>query len=117
MMKQVLLRVTAVVPEIRFRKRAQPLWRHFSFSRKIFLSQDALDPDVNREGAQTFVGKKHHTISNLRTHAWQVAEVFSKIDIGKCRPGIEIGRARTDKPRSRQQVFCAVTKRAFAQFL
>ncbi|HCP92112.1 MAG TPA: hypothetical protein DIT76_08730 [Spartobacteria bacterium] len=102
MMKQILLRVTAVFPEIQFRKRAQSLPRHFSFPRKIFLSQDALNPDVDREGAQTFVSEKHHTISNLRAHARQLAELFSKIDIGKRRPGIEIGCALTDEPRGRQ---------------
>src|SRR5712691_4616638 len=116
-MKQVLLRVTAMCPEIRFRKHTQSLWRHFSFPRKIFLSQDPLDPDVDRECAQTFVGKEHYTISNLRTHARQLAELFAKIDIEKRRPGIEIGRARTDEPRGRQQIFRAITKRAFAQFL
>src|SRR5437660_12204558 len=113
-MKQVLLRVTAMCTEIRFRKHTQSLPRHCSLPRKILFFQDAFDPDIDRECAQTFVGKEHYTISNLRTHARQLAELFSKIDIGKRCPGIEIGRARTDELRGRQQVLCAVTKRAFA---
>jgi hypothetical protein len=56
-MKQVLLRVTTVFAKIGFRKFAQPLNRRLPFPRKIFLSQNALDPDIDRESPQTFVGK------------------------------------------------------------
>ena len=56
-MKQVLLRVTTMFAKIGFRKFAQPLRRRLSFPRKIFLSQNALDPDIDRESAQTFVSK------------------------------------------------------------
>jgi hypothetical protein len=56
-MKQVLLRVTTMFAKIRLRKFAQPLHRCLPFPRKIFLSQNALDPNIDRESAQTFVGK------------------------------------------------------------
>jgi hypothetical protein len=57
MMKQVLLRVTAMFAKISFRKFAQAAQSRFPFPRKIFFSQNALDPDIDREGPQTFVGK------------------------------------------------------------
>src|SRR6266480_4780245 len=69
MMKQILLCVAAMVAKIGLRKRAKLLRRDLFPPRKIFLSQNALDPDVNRESAQTFVGKEHNTIRDLRAHA------------------------------------------------
>jgi hypothetical protein len=56
-MKQILLRVTSMFAKIGFAKFAQPLRRHFLRPRKIFLPQNALDPDVDGKRAQTFVGK------------------------------------------------------------
>ena len=81
MMKQVLLRVTAVFAKICFRKFAQPRFRDFFLPRKILLSQNSLDPDVDRKCAQALVGKQHHAIGHLRSHAGQRAQLFSKIGI------------------------------------
>ena len=116
MMKQILLRVSAVFAEICSGKLAQITGRHFSFPREIFFLQDALDPDIDRESAQAFVGKEHHTISNLCAHARQLAKLCPKIDIGKHRPFFQIGFARGDQSRRGQQILRAITERAFAQF-
>jgi len=79
--------------KICFAKFAQPLRRHFLRPRKIFLPQNTFDPDIDRKGTEAFVGKEHHTISDLCSYARQRAEVFSKIGIGKRRPRFQIGCA------------------------
>src|SRR5881275_2743717 len=93
MMKQILLCVAAMVAKIGLRKRAKLLRRDLFGSREILLSQNALDPDIDWKSAPTFVGKKHDTIRDLRAHAWQCTELFSKIGIGKRRPRFQISRA------------------------
>ena len=92
-MKQILLRITAILAEMSFRKCAELLRLYFFLPMEIFLPQNALDPDVNRESAQALIGKEHHAISDLRPDTWQRAELFSKIRIGKRRPCFEIGCA------------------------
>ena len=81
-----MLGIPAVLAEIVLAKGTELGCRYFSFSRKVFFFQNALDPDVDGKRAQPFVGKEHHTISNLRAHARQLAKSFSKFDIGKCPP-------------------------------
>jgi hypothetical protein len=56
-MKQILLRVTSMFAKIGFAKFAQPPRRYLLGPRKIFLRQNALNPDVDGKRAQTFVGK------------------------------------------------------------
>src|SRR5450631_2391838 len=75
MMKQVLLRVPAVFSEVGFTKGAELCCGYFSFSRKVFLFQDALDPDVDWKRPQPLVGKEHHTTSNLCAHARQFTQM------------------------------------------
>src|SRR6266481_5784036 len=75
MMKQILLRVAAVFTKIVLRKCAQLPRRDPFVSREILLSQNTLDPDIHRKGAQMFVGKEHHTIGDFRADTWKVAEV------------------------------------------
>ena len=81
MMKQILLRVSAVFAEIGFRKLPQPLRGHFPSPRKIVLPQHALDPDIDRECSQPLIRKKHYAVCNLRSHAWQRAQLFSELGI------------------------------------
>ena len=73
-MKQILLGIPPMLSEIGLAKSAELRRRHFSFSGKVFLFQDALDPDVDRKRPEPLVSKEHHTISNLRAHAGQLAE-------------------------------------------
>jgi hypothetical protein len=73
MMKQVLLRITAVFAEIGFGKFTQPLRGHFPSTRKVLLSQNPFDPDVDRECAEPLVTKEHHAICDLRSDAGQCA--------------------------------------------
>ena len=89
-MKQVLLCIPAVFAEVRFGKFAQPLRCDLLLPREITLSQDPRDPDIDGECAEPLVAEKHHAICNLRSHARQGAQVFSKLGIGKCRPRIQI---------------------------
>src|SRR5438105_11178571 len=73
MMKQILLCVTAMVAKISLCERLEPGGVQSSRPRKILFAQNPLDPDVDRERAQPLVGKEHHTISNLRAYAGQLA--------------------------------------------
>src|SRR6266550_7744761 len=73
LMKQILLRVSAVFAEIGFGELAKPLRAHLPSTRKIMLPQHAFDPDIDRECSQPLMRKKHHAICNLRPHAWQSA--------------------------------------------
>src|ERR671936_1005427 len=114
-MKQVLLRVTAVLAKIRVRKLAQPLRCDLPLARKIAFPQDALDPDVNRECTQTFVSEKHHTISNLRADARQFTQARLKIDIGQHVDLFKIEISASDEPRSFQQILRAIEHSALAQ--
>lgn len=116
MMKQILLRVAPVFAKMAFGKFAQPRRVQFSCPWKIVLSQNALNPDIDGKSAQPFIGEKHHTISDLCTHAWQFTELLPKIGIGKYLPLIEIHFARINKPGGGEQMRRAIADRAFAQF-
>src|SRR5262245_46608265 len=80
-MKQILLRISAVFAEITLGELAQPLLGHPLSPRKIMLPQHTLDPDIDRECLQPLIGKKHYAIGNLRPHAWQCAQLFSELGI------------------------------------
>src|SRR5580765_1047136 len=116
-MKQILLRISTVFSEVRFRELPQPLRGHFLSTREIMLPQHALDPDIDRECSQPLIRKKHHAICNLRPHAWQRAKLFSELGVRRCRPGFEIRLAGTDEPRRRTQIFGAIAELAIAQLL
>src|SRR6202045_1991240 len=68
-MKQILLGIAAMLSKVLLCERSQPRCVQFSRARKVVFAQDPLDPDIDGEGAQTFVSEKHHTISNLRAYA------------------------------------------------
>ena len=89
-MKQILLRVTAVFAKIRFRKFAQPQFSHFFLPRKILLFQNPLDPDIDWKCAQSFIGKEHYTIGNLHSHTGQRTQFLSEIGIGESRPCFQV---------------------------
>src|SRR5213594_1653973 len=114
-MKEVLLCITAVFAEIGFAEFTELPRRHFLSTRKIMLSQNPLDPDVDWECVQPLVGKEHHAICDLRPDAGQRAYVISKLAIGKRRPCFEITFAGPDELRSGAQAFGAITERAFTQ--
>jgi hypothetical protein len=86
MVKQILLRVTAVRTKIGFRKFAQLEVADFFLSRKILLFQNSLNPDVDRKCAEAFIGKQHYTVCYLCSHAGQGAQLFAKIGIRQSRP-------------------------------
>ena len=115
--KEVLLRVAAVIAEIRLAKRAELLRRHLAFPGKIFLFQDALDPDIDRKRAQPLVGEEHHAISDFRADAGQLAESGPQGFVGKYAPLLEISLAGRDQTRGREKVFRPVTEGAFSQIL
>lgn len=71
MMKQILLGVSAVLAEVLRRELGQFLCRYFAPVPEIRLSQDALDPNIDWEGADALVGEEHYAICDLRTHAGQ----------------------------------------------
>src|SRR5690242_6895489 len=65
--KEVLLGVPTMFAEVFLGKLPQPRRGKFPGARKILSTQHPLDPDIDREGSQSFVGEKHHAISNLHT--------------------------------------------------
>src|SRR5204863_2400079 len=99
-MKQVLLRVSAVLPEMRFRKFTQLLCCRVFSTRKITLSQNALDPDVDRECAEPFIGKEHDAIRNLWPYTRQRAQLLAKLGIRKIGQFVKVTLARGDAPSS-----------------
>jgi len=62
-----------MVAKVSLCERLEPGGVQSSRPRKILFAQNPLDPDVDRERAQPLVGKEHHTISNLRAYAGQLA--------------------------------------------
>src|SRR5439155_25038520 len=99
MVKQILLRVYAVIAKVGFREFAQLPRRHFLSTRQIMLSQNSHDPDVDWECAEPLVCKEHHAICNLRPYTGQSAQIFSKIAIWQPRPFLKIGFAGADSLR------------------
>ena len=80
MVEKVLLGITAVFPKILRRKFLQFPRRQPAPAWKILLAQDPLDPDVDRESAQAFVGKEHADrgyLLELRGQKGQAAEEYS----------------------------------------
>jgi hypothetical protein len=71
--KQILLRVTTVLAKILVAKFAKLLRGHLSFPREILLSQDALNPNIDRKRPQPFVSEEHYAVGHLRAHARQLA--------------------------------------------
>ena len=77
---------------------------------KIFLFQNALDPHVDRKCLQPLVGKKHHTISNLRAHARQLTQTSSQSFVGELPPLFKIDLAGGDEVRRSEQILRPVTE-------
>src|SRR5436190_1623077 len=73
-MKEVLLRISAMLSKVGLTKGAELSRGHFLLVGKVFLPQDALDPDIDWKRAKPLVSKEHHTISNLCAHPGQLAE-------------------------------------------
>src|SRR5262245_34502357 len=92
-MKQVLLRVTAVFAKMRFSKFAKPQLSDFFLPRKILLFQNPLDPDIDWKCVQSFVGKEHYTIRDLHSHTGQRTQFLSEIGIGESRPRFQVSLA------------------------
>ena len=115
-MKKILLRVAAVFAEIRFAKGAELRRCHVSFSRKIFLLQDALDPNIDRERAQPFVGEEHDAVRDLGADSRQLAKMRAQQVIGQFPPLFEVRFAAGDESCRGQQIFRSVTQRARPQF-
>ena len=78
-MKEILLRVAAVLAEVAVAKCAQPRGGDFARAGEVFLAQNALDPDIDRERAEAFVGEEHDAISDLGADAGQRAEVGAEL--------------------------------------
>jgi len=114
MVKQILLRVAAVFAKIAFGKFTQLLCRHFPSTLQIMLSQNPLDPHIDRECAEPLVCKEHHAVCDLQAHARQLTQVLAKTVIRELRPCFQVTFARADQLRRREQVFRAIAKRAFA---
>src|SRR5688572_29047875 len=74
MMKEILLRIATVLAEIGVAKGPKLLRCHLLPPGKVFLLQDALDPNIDRKRAQPLVSEKHHAISHLRADPWQLAK-------------------------------------------
>src|SRR5215475_984489 len=113
-MKQILLGISAVFAEITLGELAPPLRGHSLSTRKIMLSQHTLDPDIDRECSQPLIRKKHYAICNLRSHAWQRAQMFSELGIRQRRPRLEIRLAGANQPRGRTQIFPAIAELTIA---
>src|SRR6185436_4338463 len=81
LMKQILLRVSAVFSKVRLSKLMQPPRGQSLPTRKIMLPQDALDPDIDRECSQPLIRKEHYAICNLRPNTRQGTQLFSQLSI------------------------------------
>jgi len=86
MVEKVLLGITAVFPKILRRKFLQFPRRQPAPAWKILLAQDPLDPDVDRESAQAFVGKEHDAIRDFRADAREGAKLGAEFVIRKSSP-------------------------------
>ena len=117
-MKQVLLRVTAMLAKIVLRKFTQLARGRLPFSRKIFLAQNALDPDIDRKRAQAFVGKQHDAVRHLCADAGQLAKTRAQFIIRqRADQSSRFASPDCDQSRRRPQIFCAIPECARAQFV
>ena len=66
-----------MVSEVGVAKRTELSRRHLAFLGKVILLEDPLDPNVDREGPKSLVGKEHYTISNLYAYTRELAKVLA----------------------------------------
>ena len=106
-----------MLAEMRLAKSAQLPRSHLSFPREIFLLQDALDPDVDRKGAEPLVGKQHHAIGNLRSHTRQLTKKCAQSLVRQFPPFLEVCFAGTDEACRREKIFRPIAQGTGAQIV
>ena len=90
-MKKILLGVAAVRAEMFRRELAQFFRGHAPAApREIFFAEDALDPDVDWERAQAFVGEKHYTVGHFASDPGERAKLVSQFFIGQASERFEV---------------------------
>jgi hypothetical protein len=115
-MKQILLRVATMWAEIVCSEIRQHLSSHFAFPGKIFFSQDSFDPNINGECCDSLVGEEHDAIRHFHSYAGEVAQLLPQLSVRERAPRIQIRLPGRDALRRFQQVYRAITQRAFSQF-
>src|SRR4029453_5926585 len=73
-MKQILLSITAVRPEIVCRELRHYSARHFSVHGIVFFAQDSVNPDIDWKRFDSFVGKEHDAIRDLGSHSRKLTQ-------------------------------------------
>ena len=72
--KEILLRVAAEFTEIIAAEFAHPRGGYLALPFEVILAQDALDPDIDGEGAHPLVGEEEHAIGDFFAHAREPAQ-------------------------------------------
>jgi hypothetical protein len=90
-MKKILLGVAAMCAEMFRREVAQFFRGHATTApREIFFEKDALNPDVDWERAQAFVGEKHDTVGHFASDPRKRAKLVSQFFIGQASERFEV---------------------------
>jgi hypothetical protein len=114
MMKKVLLGIAPVFAEVAIAEGTQSCRGHFTPA-KIFVPKHALNPDIDRESAESFVAEKHNTIRDLCADPRQFTEPRAQFTVGQISPQFQIRGARTNISCGAEKILCAVTERTLAQ--
>ena len=115
MVKKVLLRVATVLAEMVRAEFLQFAGAEFAAARKVFFPQDALDPDVDRESTQSFVGEEHHAIGYLGTDSGQLAKPLPQLVIWQRAPRLEICFPARHSLGRREEIFRAIAEPTIPQ--
>ncbi|PYM14350.1 MAG: hypothetical protein DME18_06920 [Verrucomicrobia bacterium] len=98
--KQVLLRVTRVRPEMRFSELLQPFQRNPA-ARKVEPPQRFHHPDIHRERSLKAVGEKQNAVRNFSPHTRQPHQFSARRRGGKPRHAAQIHLAIANLSRRR----------------
>ena len=88
---------------------------NFSFSVEVMLMENALDPDIDGEGAEALEGKEEDAVGDLFSDAGEAAELAAGFIIGEGAQGFEIEFAGGDHAGGFEEIAGAVAEGAGAE--
>src|SRR5436190_22815725 len=104
MMEEVLLSVATVGAEVFGGKPTQATRGHLAFAREIDLSKDALDPDVDGEGAKSSEAEEQCAVRDFFAHTGEATKFRARFVVGHLRDFGEIDFAIGQHARGTEEI-------------
>src|SRR4051812_34775450 len=97
-----------MLAEVAVAKLAQLRGSDLPTPRKIFLPQDALNPDIDRKSSQLSEGKEHHEMGTWGAAPGHRGEARARPLIRRPPPRSQLPPPRVDPPCREEKVFRAI---------